>query len=125
MFSLNNVWISKYFIVLICYIFSSILGFIIYSLSYIIAIQNPNVEKNSSYECGFEPFEDARNKFDIRFYIIAILFIIFDIEILYLFPWIVSLNVLGFENFWSMIFFLIILKVGFIYEIVKKALDWQ
>jgi len=116
MFSLNNVWISKYFIILICYIFSSILGFIIYSLSYIIAIQNPNVEKNSSYECGFEPFEDARNKFDIRFYIIAILFIIFDLEIIFLFPFSTALYHISFYGFWVVMIFLIILTIGFIYE---------
>ena len=76
----------NYTILLISIIISFILGIVIFSLSFFIAIQNPDIEKTSAYECGFEPFEDARNKFDVRFYIIAILFIIFDIEIIYLFP---------------------------------------
>ncbi len=94
-------------------------------LSYALAVQNPDSEKISAYECGFEPFEDARNKFDVRFYIVAILFIIFDVEVIYLFPWSISLYVIGFQGFWVMIIFLVILTIGFLYEIVKKALDWQ
>jgi len=85
-FLLNNIQTSNYFILLICISFSIILGLIIFGLSYLIAIQNPDSEKLSAYECGFEPFEDARNKFDVRFYIVAILFIIFDVEVVYLFP---------------------------------------
>ena len=110
---------------MVCICFSLILGLIIFGLSYFIAVQNPDSEKLSAYECGFEPFEDARNKFDVRFYIVAILFIIFDVEVLYLFPWSVSLAYIGYPGFWAMILFLIILTVGFLYEIVKKALDWQ
>jgi NADH-quinone oxidoreductase subunit A len=83
---LNNIISSNYIILLICISFSLILGFIIFGLSYFIAVQNPDSEKMSAYECGFEPFEDARNKFDVRFYIVAILFIIFDVEVVYLFP---------------------------------------
>ena len=120
-----NILSNDYIVILSCLFFSLFLGFLIFSLSYLIAIQNPDSEKISAYECGFEPFEDARNKFDVRFYIIAILFIIFDIEVVYLFPWSVSLYVTGFSGFWAMILFLIILTLGFIYEIVKKALDWQ
>lgn len=122
---LNNILSSNYIILLICISFSIILGLIIFGLSYFVAVQNPDSEKMSAYECGFEPFEDARNKFDVRFYIVAILFIIFDVEVVYLFPWSVSLYSTGFQGFWAMILFLFILIVGFLYEIVKKALDWQ
>lgn len=83
---INNLLTKNYIILLTCISFSILLGLIILSLSYIIAVQNPDAEKMSAYECGFEPFEDARNKFDIRFYIVAILFIIFDVEVIYLFP---------------------------------------
>lgn len=121
----NNILSHQYFVILICLVFSVILGFIIFGLSYLLAVQNPDSEKISAYECGFEPFEDARNKFDVRFYIVAILFIIFDIEVVYLFPWSICLSQIGFTGFWIMIIFLIILTLGFIYEIVKKALDWQ
>jgi NADH-quinone oxidoreductase subunit A len=106
-------------------IFSFILGLIIFFLSYFIALQNPDSEKISAYECGFEPFEDARNKFDVRFYIVAILFIIFDIEVIFLFPWAVSFPYIGSEGFWIMIYFLLILVLGFLYEISVAALDWQ
>ena len=122
---LNNILSSNYIILLVCISFSLVLALIIFGLSYFIAVQNPDSEKMSAYECGFEPFEDARNKFDVRFYIVAILFIIFDVEVVYLFPWSVSLYATGFQGFWAMILFLIILTVGFLYEIVKKALDWQ
>jgi len=81
-----NLLFNDYFIILCCFLFSIFLGFIIFLLSFIFAKQNPDSEKISAYECGFEPFEDARNKFDVRFYIIAILFIIFDIEVVFLFP---------------------------------------
>jgi len=82
----NNLLSDQYIIIFICLSFSLILGLIIFGLSYFIAVQNPDSEKISAYECGFEPFEDARNKFDVRFYIVAILFIIFDVEVIYLFP---------------------------------------
>lgn len=121
----NNLYANQYLIIFICISFSLFLGFIIFILSYALAVQNPDSEKISAYECGFEPFEDARNKFDVRFYIVAILFIIFDVEVIYLFPWSISLYVIGFQGFWVMILFLIILTIGFLYEIVKKALDWQ
>lgn len=101
------------------------LGLLISILSYALAVQSPDAEKVSAYECGFEPFEDARNKFDIRFYVVAILFLIFDIEVLYLFPWVLSLNVIGTEGYWVMMGFLILLSVGFLYEVAKGALDWQ
>ena len=87
--------------------------------------QNPDSEKNSAYECGFEPFTDARNKFDVRFYLVCLLFIIFDLEIAFLFPWAISLGEIGMFGFWSMIVFLGVLTVGFIYEWKKGALDWE
>jgi len=86
MLYLTGIFSNQYLIILICICFSIFLGLIIFTLSYLIGIQNPDSEKISAYECGFEPFEDARNKFDVRFYIVAILFIIFDIEVVYLFP---------------------------------------
>ena len=121
----HNIFTSEYLIVLICIAFSIFFGVLIFCLSYFIGVQNPDSEKISAYECGFEPFEDARNKFDVRFYIVAILFIIFDIEVVYLFPWSISLYCIGFQGFFIMIAFLILLTLGFIYEIVKKALDLQ
>ena len=122
---LNSIFTNQYLVILTCLFFSTFLGLIIFGLSYFIGVQNPDSEKISAYECGFEPFEDARNKFDVRFYIVAILFIIFDIEVVYLFPWSISLYCIGFQGFVAMIIFLIILTIGFLYEIVKKALDWQ
>ena len=84
--------------------------------SYLIARQNPNSEKLSPFECGFEPFDDARGQFDVRFYLVAILFIIFDLEVAFLFPWAVALGDIGLFGFWSMMLFLGVLTVGFIYE---------
>ncbi len=87
--------------------------------------QKPDAEKLSPYECGFEPFGDARSKFDVRFYLVSILFIIFDLEIAFLFPWAITLGDLGLFGFWSMMLFLGILTIGFIYEWRKGALDWE
>lgn len=93
--------------------------------SYIVASQHPDSEKDSAYECGFEAFEDARTKFDVRFYLVAILFIIFDLEVAFLFPWAVALGGIGMIGFWSMMVFLGVLTVGFIYEWKKGALEWE
>ena len=90
-----------------------------------IAPKNPDSEKLSPYECGFDPFDDARSKFDIRFYLVAILFIIFDLEVAFLFPWAVVFGDIGFFGFFSMMFFLAILTIGFIYEWKKGALEWD
>lgn len=87
--------------------------------------QNPDSEKLSPYECGFEAFEDARMKFDVRYYLVAILFILFDLEIAFLFPWAVALKEIGAVGFWAMMVFLGILVVGFVYEWKKGALDWE
>lgn len=93
--------------------------------SYIVARQRPDTEKLSAYECGFEPFEDSRGRFDVRFYLVAILFIIFDLEVAFLFPWAVSLGNIGIFGFWSMMIFLGVLTIGFIYEWKKGALEWE
>ncbi len=93
--------------------------------SLLVAKQNPDSEKLSAYECGFEPFADARSKFDVRFYLVAILFIIFDLEVAFLFPWAVALGDIGMFGFWSMMIFLGILTIGFIYEWKKGALEWE
>ena len=85
----------------------------------------PAPEKLSPYECGFEPFEDARGRFDVRFYLVAILFIIFDLEVAFLFPWAVSLGHIGLLGFWSMMIFLAVLTIGFVYEWRKGALEWE
>ena len=93
--------------------------------SFIFSSNNPDKEKLSAYECGFEAFDDARGRFDVRFYLVAILFIIFDLEVAFLFPWAISLKSIGYFGFWSMIIFLIILTIGFIYEWKKGALEWE
>ncbi len=93
--------------------------------SYIVARQRPYSEKNSAFECGFEAFDDARGKFDVRFYLVAILFIIFDLEVAFLFPWAVALSEIGEFGFWSMVIFLGVLTIGFVYEWKKGALEWE
>ncbi len=90
-----------------------------------LAPSNPDPEKNSAYECGFSAFGDARMKFDVRFYLVAILFIIFDLEVAFLFPWAVSLGEIGVYGFWSMVVFLGVLTIGFIYEWRSGALEWE
>ena len=94
-------------------------------LSRLVGAHHPDAEKLSPYECGFEAFEDARMKFDVRYYLIAILFILFDLEIAFLFPWAVVLREIGFFGFMSMLLFLAILVVGFVYEWMKGALEWE
>ena len=104
---------------------ASILALIIVNLSYFLAIQNPETEKLSSYECGFEPYEDARNIFDVKFYIVAILFIIFDIDTMFLLPWSITVSQLNILGFWSMIDFIIELGIGFVYIWYVGALEWE
>ena len=94
-------------------------------IPFVIGESKPDDEKLSAYECGFEAFDDARGRFDVRFYLVAILFIIFDLEVAFLFPWAVSLGKIGMFGFWSMIIFLFFLTVGFIYEWKKGALEWE
>ena len=118
-------FLQSYLSILIFLIIALILsaGFII--LNFLFSPKKPDPEKLSAYECGFEPFGDSRMEFDVRFYLVAILFIIFDLEIAFLFPWAVTLGNLGSLGFWSMIFFLFVLTIGFIYEWKKGALDWD
>jgi len=116
----------KDYLSIIIFIFVALglsLGFIV--LNFLFSPKNPDPEKLSAYECGFEAFSDSRMEFDVRFYLVAILFIIFDLEIAFLFPWAISLGNLGPLGFWSMMFFLFVLTVGFIYEWKKGALDWD
>ena len=101
------------------------LAAVIVLASFVVARQNPDSEKLSPYECGFDPFADARSKFDVRFYLVSILFIIFDLEVAFLFPWAVSLGTIGHFGFWSMVVFPAVLTVGFIYEWKKGALEWE
>jgi NADH-quinone oxidoreductase subunit A len=115
----------EYATVLIFLMIGMILSVILVGLSYFLVVQNPETEKLSSYECGFEPYEDARHKFDVKFYLVAILFIVFDIETMFLLPWCISLNNLSVLGFWSMIDFIIELGVGFIYIWYIGALDWD
>ena len=115
----------EYLYILVYLLLSLIISTIVFILSYVLASQTYDSEKLSAYECGFQPFEDARNKFDIKFYLVAILFIIFDLEVSYLFPWGISLQKLDFIGFWWMILFLFILTIGFIYEWMKGALNWD
>jgi NADH-quinone oxidoreductase subunit A len=92
---------------------------------FLVAYRSPDVEKLSAYECGFNPFDDARMKFDVRFYLVAILFIIFDLEVAFLFPWAITFGSLGWYGFWSMMIFLAVLTVGYVYEWRKGALEWD
>jgi len=92
---------------------------------FIVAVRNPDPEKVSAYECGFEAFDDARMKFDVRFYLVCLLFIIFDLEIAFLFPWAAAFGDIGLFGFWSMVVFLAVLTIGFIYEWKKGALEWD
>ena len=116
---------SEWLAILLFIVVSIGLSGVLFGLSYAFIHQNPDLEKTSAYECGFNPFEDARNQFDVRFYLVAILFIIFDLEVSFLFPWAVTLNKLTLFGFWSMFLFLFILTIGFIYEWKKGALEWE
>jgi NADH-quinone oxidoreductase subunit A len=101
------------------------LGLVLLVAAAVVAVYNPDPEKISAYECGFNSFDDARMKFDVRYYLVAILFIIFDLEVAFLFPWAVSFQHIGLFGFWSMMVFLAVLTVGFAYEWRKGALEWE
>jgi NADH-quinone oxidoreductase subunit A len=120
----NSLIKKEYLMLLIFLIIAILLTAVIIGASYFLVRQNPDPEKLSAYECGFEPYEDSRHTFDVRFCVIAILFLIFDIEIMFLIPWCVSLSKLDLLSFWSMIDFLFELGVGFFYVWYVKALDW-
>ena len=118
-------FLSEYLSIII-FLFVSLflsIGFIL--ANYLAAPSNPDPEKLSAYECGFDAFDDSRMRFDVRFYLVAILFIIFDLEIAFLFPWAISLSGIGSLGFWSMMSFLGVLTIGFIYEWKKGALEWE
>jgi NADH-quinone oxidoreductase subunit A len=117
--------LEQYLPVLLFMMVGTAIGFAPMLLGKLLGPSRPDPEKLSPYECGFEAFEDARMKFDVRYYLVAILFILFDLEIAFLFPWAVSLDSIGFFGFMSMMIFLTILVVGFIYEWMKGALDWE
>ena len=118
-------FLSEYFSIILFLLIALILSFGFILANYLAAPSNPDPEKLSAYECGFEAFDDSRMEFDVRFYLVAILFIIFDLEIAFLFPWAISLGNIGLLGFSSMMIFLFILTIGFIYEWKKGALDWE
>ena len=117
--------LSEYFPVLLFILVGLAIGVLPMALGAVLGVHRPDPEKNSPYECGFEAFEDARMKFDVRYYLVAILFILFDLEIAFLFPWAVVLNKIGLFGFLAMMMFLGILVVGFVYEWMKGALEWE
>ena len=117
--------LAEYFPIMLFLLVAVAIGVAPVVLGKILAPNRPNPEKLSPYECGFEAFEDARMKFDVRYYLVAILFILFDLEIAFLFPWATVINDIGFAGFVSMMLFLGILVVGFIYEWMKGALEWE
>ncbi|WP_336294370.1 NADH-quinone oxidoreductase subunit A [Bartonella sp. CB169] len=117
--------LGSYLPVLIFIVVSALITGVLLIIPYIVAYRSPDPEKLSAYECGFNSFDDARMKFDVRFYLVSILFIIFDLEVAFLFPWAVSLGSIGMFGFWSMLLFLALLTVGFVYEWKKGALEWD
>jgi NADH-quinone oxidoreductase subunit A len=117
--------LDAYLPVILFILVGVVVGVLPQVLGYLLGPQRPDAAKASPYECGFEAFEDARMKFDVRYYLVAILFILFDLEIAFLFPWAVSLREIGAPGFWAMMIFLGILVVGFAYEWKKGALDWE
>ncbi|MHA1166009.1 MAG: NADH-quinone oxidoreductase subunit A [Alphaproteobacteria bacterium] len=102
-----------------------VIGLAMMAMPFMIAVSNPDPEKNSAYECGFKAFDDARMKFDVRFYLVALLFIIFDLEVAFLFPWAVAFKDVGSMGYWAVMIFLGILTIGFVYEWRKGALEWD
>ena len=117
-------FLSDYFSIILFLFIALALSFGFILANFLAAPSNPDPEKLSAYECGFEAFDDSRMEFDVRFYLVAILFIIFDLEIAFLFPWAISLGNIGALGFWSMMIFLSVLTIGFIYEWKKGALEW-
>jgi NADH-quinone oxidoreductase subunit A len=117
--------IQEYLPILILFFVASGLACIILGASYLLGTQKPDTEKVSVYECGFNPYEDSRNKFDVRFYVIAIIFLVFDLEAMFLFPWAVSLGQITSMGFWTMMDFLLELVIGFIYAWNIGALEWE
>ncbi|MCA0369391.1 MAG: NADH-quinone oxidoreductase subunit A [Proteobacteria bacterium] len=120
-----NAFLLQYLPVLIFAGLAAVIGVLFIVLPLVLAPKSPDAEKLSAYECGFNAFDDARMKFDVRFYLVSILFIIFDLEVAFLFPWAVSFGEIGMLGFWSMMVFLAVLTIGFIYEWKKGALEWD
>ena len=120
-----NELLSNYLPIVIFIGLAAVIGLALLVAPFIVAFKNPDPEKVSAYECGFDAFDDARMKFDVRFYLVSILFIIFDLEVAFLFPWAVAFKEVGWFGFWSMMIFLGVLTVGFIYEWKKGALEWD
>ncbi len=118
-------YLGEYLPIFVFLVIALAFGVVAIAGSWLAAKQRPDAVKLAAYECGFEAFDDARRKFDVRFYLVSILFIIFDLEVAFLFPWAVSLSKIGLLGFWSMMLFLAVLTVGFIYEWKKGALEWE
>ena len=116
---------EEYLGIFIYILIATIIGLLIVVLSYFLVTQSPETEKLSTYECGFEPYEDSRNRFNVRFYTVAILFLLFDIEIIFLLPWCISISQLNLLGFWSMIEFLVELGIGFMYVWIVGAIEWK
>jgi NADH-quinone oxidoreductase subunit A len=117
--------LSNYLPIVIFIGIAGVIGIALLAAPFIVAVKRPDPEKVSAYECGFDAFDDARMKFDVRFYLVAILFIIFDLEVAFMFPWAAAFGDVGWFGFWSMMIFLGVLTVGFIYEWRKGALEWD
>ncbi len=123
---LSNITISEHYLpIFLIFCVAVALSLIVILIPQFLATKKPAKDKLSAYECGFDPFGDARGKFDVRFYLVAILFIIFDLEITFLIPWAISVKKIGLVGFWSMMVFLGVLIIGFIYEWKKGALEWE
>src|SRR3546814_264192 len=117
--------LQQYFPVLLFIIVATLIGFALLLGGRVLGPHRPDAEKLSAYECGFDAFDDSRMKFDVRYYLVAILFIMFDLEIAFLFPWAIANGAVGLVGFWTVIVFLAVLTVGFIYEWKKGALNWE
>jgi NADH-quinone oxidoreductase subunit A len=123
--SMTQPLLAEYFPILVFLAVAGGIAAAMVGSSLLLARQKPDAEKLSTYECGFEPFDDTRRRFDVRFYLVSLLFIIFDLEVAFLFPWAIALGDVGWFGFFSMIAFLTVLTVGFLYEWRKGALDWE
>lgn len=117
--------LSEYLPILLFIVVATVVALIALCLPFVTAPRKPDAEKTSPYECGFEAFDDARSRFDVRFYLVAILFIVFDLEVAFLFPWVMSFGKIGLYGFFSMMVFLGVLTVGFLYEWKRGALEWE
>ncbi len=120
-----NIFLGEYFPIAVFFAVATVLSATFVLSAFVFGNQRPDDEKMAAYECGFDAFDDSRQQFDVRFYLVAILFIIFDLEVAFLFPWAVTLGEIGLFGFWSMMLFLGVLTIGFIYEWKKGALEWE